>query len=549
MIRGSWEDEEDYYEQYDIDTTLTSGRNNRRMSKTTRNLLTPQVDGLVQGPMRHRGLNKETTTKYDARFKVGKNTLTDATEIQTCVFPYSNEEGSIVAQKIKNCDVILNEDGDKVREKDFYSTGSMNKGLLFGQDKFKPNPKMSITITEGEEDAMACYQLSGNFPAVSLKNGASAAEKDVRENYEYLNGFKEVYIAFDSDDVGRAAAKKVAEMFPAKCKIVDFGAYKDANNLLIQEGNGAVGKYKNIFYNSKEIKTEGILTSQALKDIALSQSEPIKSYPYPWKGLNNMTLGFRLGEYSLWVAEQKVGKTTTLRETIMGALASSEDIKVGAVLLEDTLEKNVKAFVSLQANKPLHLKQQGDEYTDQDKEEYEKNVEDFTWDRIAIIDKSYCKSTGDMINKIKELVHAMDCNYIIVDNIITMVRMAGGGQDERQAMNSLNHELVTLAEDANVHIAAVTHLNREGNIQGSSDLEKAAHLVVRLERDKEAGTVELRNQTHLHVAENRFTGYTGEACVLQYDPETGRQFEFEDEPVGSFSSEDEGITDLSDRFK
>ena len=60
-----------------------------------------------------------------------------------------------------------------------------------------------------------------------------------------------------------------------------------------------------------------------------------------------------------------------------------------------------------------------------------------------------------------------------------------------------------------------------------------ANVVFSLERDQKNPDPVIRNTTNILVEKNRFSGDTGPACSLTFDPETGRlkekDFEFEDE--------------------
>jgi hypothetical protein len=42
---------------------------------------------------------------------------------------------------------------------------------------------------------------------------------------------------------------------------------------------------------------------------------------------------------------------------------------------------------------------------------------------------------------------------------------------------------------------------------------------------------EERHQTKIAVAKNRYNGYTGPACVLKYDMDTGRMVEMQEETL------------------
>jgi len=82
----------------------------------------------------------------------------------------------------------------KIRKlpKDFALEGSFDETGLFGEQLFNKGGKY-ITITEGECDAMAAYELLGSkWAAVSIKRGASGAERDVKDSLEFLESFDNI---------------------------------------------------------------------------------------------------------------------------------------------------------------------------------------------------------------------------------------------------------------------------------------------------------------------------------------------------------------------
>ena len=101
--------------------------------------------------------------------------------------------------------------GTKIRKqnKEFAWTGSSKEVGLFGENLFKAGGKF-ITLTEGECDAMAAYELMGSkWPVVSIKSGAQGGVRDVKQSLEYLESFDSVVINFDNDKHGKEAAQAV----------------------------------------------------------------------------------------------------------------------------------------------------------------------------------------------------------------------------------------------------------------------------------------------------------------------------------------------------
>lgn len=140
---------------------------------------------------------------------------------------------------------------------------------LFGQNAFPAGSNKSITLTEGECDAMAAFQMSGSrFPCVSVRNGAQGATRDVADNFEYLNSFDEIVIVFDRDEPkvdpqtgtvrypGQEAAVAVAGMFPVgKCRILTLSEGKDPNDYLRKDMGR---KYVDEWYKAPRYTPSGL---------------------------------------------------------------------------------------------------------------------------------------------------------------------------------------------------------------------------------------------------------------------------------------------------
>ena len=99
-----------------------------------------------------------------------------------------------------------------LQEKTFKCSGDVSP-QLFGMDKFDAGSRDSITITEGEFDAMSIYQTTkGDTAGISVRS-ASSAKKDISENYDYVNSFNKIILAFDMDGPGQDAKEQVKSLF------------------------------------------------------------------------------------------------------------------------------------------------------------------------------------------------------------------------------------------------------------------------------------------------------------------------------------------------
>jgi twinkle protein len=127
------------------------------------------------------------------------------------------------------------------------------KLIFYNLNAIKDAEIDSIVITEGEIDALA-YIESDVTNVMSVPNGAQTG----KNNLQYLNNcwewfdpevrkkrglkaLKKIVLAVDNDEAGISLRNEFVRRFGAGlCYFVDFGEYKDANELLIEKGKVAV---------------------------------------------------------------------------------------------------------------------------------------------------------------------------------------------------------------------------------------------------------------------------------------------------------------------
>jgi len=180
-------------------------------------------------------------------------------------FPYADADGKVIAAKVRS-----------MEEKTFSIQGDWKHATLFGQSKFTPGGR-AITITEGEFDALAVFQLTGSrFPVVSIRNGAQSALKDCRASYEYLDSFEKIVICFDNDEPGKEASKEVAELFGAKAHIFKpkKEGLKDACDYLAK---GLNKEFVETWWDAEKYVPDGIVSGSTLWDMVNQAEEKAES--------------------------------------------------------------------------------------------------------------------------------------------------------------------------------------------------------------------------------------------------------------------------------
>ena len=436
-------------------------------------------------------------------------------------------------------------DGDGVRTaikqrsvptKVFSIMGDFGRATLFGQHLFHSGGK-AITITEGELDALAAFQMQGSiYPTVSIRNGAQAALKDCKAQYEWLNSFDSVVICFDGDEPGKKAAKEVAELFGQKAKIMQYkDGYKDACEYL---QSGANKEFINAWWKATPYIPDGIVNAADLWE-QISQPEPVAEAQYPWKGLNGLLYGIRPAELITVTAGSGLGKSQFLRE-ILYHLLKTTTWNIGGLFLEESTRKTARSIMSIHANKLLHLPDTPT--TEQElKEAFDATLGS---NRIYLFDHFGSSDVDNIGNRIRYMAKACDCRVVFLDHISIVVSGQDLG-DERKAIDNMMTKLRTLVQELNITLICVSHLKRPtGNqghedggsvslsqLRGSGAIAQLSDAVITLERNSMAENEAERHLTKVAVAKNRYNGETGPACKLQYNGYTGRMLETMEEAL------------------
>lgn len=445
----------------------------------------------------------------------------------THAYPYfSGDDTTPCAFKVRNVD-----------NKTFRVVGELKGAGLFGQQKYGNHQRNRIVITEGELDAIAANQMfGGKVPVVSLKGGAAAAGKDLKDSFQFLDGFEEIVLCFDADDAGKAGIDKAADVFAGKLRVMrlDPRTGKDACDYL---KTGETKAFTDLYWSASQYTPQGVLSSAELWE-KLNTERPDAIGHYPWAPINALTYGFRPTELITICAGSGLGKSSILREVVMH-IKKTTPHRIGCLFMEEAVERTAEGFMSVDLSTPVHLPTSS---VKRGTEEYKASFDRvFGDDQLMIMDASF--DTGatvdQVVSRVRFMAKALDCKVIILDHISILV---SGGQygDERKALDEIMTKLRTLTQDTGIVLFAVSHLKRpEGKghedgaatsiaqLRGSASIAQLSDFVIGLERNGQAEDETDRNTTHIRVLKNRFSGITGPAGHLLYDGDTGRLHEHE----------------------
>jgi twinkle protein len=445
------------------------------------------------------------------------------------IYPYHDSAGNLVAQKIRT-----------VEGKQFSWRGPSHNATFFGQNLF-PAKGRFITITEGELDAMAVYQMSGGKSAtVSIKGGAESALKEVKNNYQYLDSFDNIIVCFDGDAAGQKAAKKVAEILPPKkVKIVKMPKdCKDACEFLKQ---GKTSEFNSLWWKAEEYRPDDIVNYSDLWERVLDFSKNRTYIPTPWEGLNEKICGFREGQLVTFAAGTGMGKSAFLRAIIYHYLKTT-DVKIGAMFLEEVAEDTVVSMMSLEGG--LNLRKP-DVWKAQSESDLKHWFEESGANRrIELYDGFDFDDIDLLMDKIRYLNRARDCKIIILDHLTMVVDDA---ENSTQALNKLVADLKKIAVELGIIIVTACHLRKSQNaakqseeggrvtlddLKQSSSVKQLSDIVIGLERNGQSDDPSEANTTKIRVLKDRDFGSKGVAAAVVYDKDTTRLTEISLEDIG-----------------
>jgi twinkle protein len=426
--------------------------------------------------------------------------------------PYTDGAGKVLAYKRRR------------QDKKFDWVGSPKGTGLFGQNLAREGGRR-IVITEGEIDAMSVAQAMGlRWAAVSVRNGAAGARKDVAEQLVWLSTYETVVVLFDNDEPGQRAAAQVAELFePGKCAIAAL-PLKDANEMLVA---GRAQELVNACWEAKAYRPDGVVEMVDLIDEILKRPE--EGLAYPWQCANEKTHGQRKGEIVTWTAGSGIGKSQILRE-IAFDLHRRHGKKVGYIALEESKQHTTLAQVSLALNLPLHIPAVRALVSDDAIRAEAANTLTgmYAYDHFGSTELERIEPI------IRYFAKACGVEWIILDHLSIMISGNADQGDERKRIDSIMTSLATLVRELNIGLHLISHLRKsdgtpfeEGgrislaDLRGSGSIGQLSNLVLGLERDQQAEGDEA-NVTRIRVIKNRFTGETGPGGWLRYHVDTGR---------------------------
>lgn len=466
---------------------------------------------------KERNIMRITSAKYGVHTEVRGET-----DVISRYYP-SYRDGKIVGYK------------KRIVPKDFISIGSVKAtNELFGQSVFEAGQKY-LVITTGEEDAMSfadALRSTNNgveywTPCVSVTCGDGSIIKQFKANFEYINSFEKVVLAFDADESGQRYLEEAARLLsPGKAFIAKFpSGIKDASDLHKQ---GRTAELKQVFWKAVPFSRVDVLHLTQMWDDFESEDSNVKiPFPPAWSHLNEMMNGgMEKGEITVIGALTSIGKSTIVNNLVYNLIENTK-FKVGAMYLEGTKREVVRDLLSLDAGINLRVKDRNNlDLTDLKRRFFEGLARK---NQFVYVDHQGSISTSEIFDKLNYLAKAEGCDVIVIDPI-----QAGVNSSDNSAVIEFMDTLLKFAKETDTCVIAVSHMRKpsednphnvsEYHLMGSASINQIAFNTILISRDKMNEDPIKKSATKLQLVKCRRTGNTGEAGWLRYDYATTHMF-------------------------
>jgi len=312
--------------------------------------------------------------------------------------------------------------------------------IFYGIDHIKDTEH--CYIVEGEMDALSLTE-AGIYSVVSVPNGASKGNQKLQyfdNSYEYFENKKSIVIFTDNDAAGIALRNELARRLGHyRCKYIDAGQYKDANDILVQAGAKTL---LDTLKSAKQFPIEGVLDLEANWDNVINYSE---------HGIPNYSLGlaesdnyikFTLGEWSVMTGIPNSGKSD-ICDQICVNLSLMHDFRVAMFAPESyPYEGHIKRIANKinQTNCDVNLLNAS---------------KDFIKDHFYLVKIDLENLTlKAILDKFRELVFQKGINICVIDPWNMLDHSA---QRDFTYVGRMLSEITQFCQQTNTHLILVAH--------------------------------------------------------------------------------------------
>lgn len=346
---------------------------------------------------------------------------------------------------------------------------------LFGWQAI-PSTARTVTITEGEIDAMSAWVYG--YPALSVPFGGGSGEKQrwIEYDYDHLQRFDTIYLALDNDEPGQEAIDEIVKRLGReRCMVVRLPG-KDFNEAL--QGMIPQEDIDACYANAESMDPDKLVGVSSFADevhYMLDNPMETSGMPLPWDKAEYQ-LRLRPSETTIWTGWNGHGKSQ-----LLGYVATYSAIKLGAKFCIASMEmrggvtllRMVRQAAGL--GNPTHA--------------FAQRILDKMGERVWLFNELGDANLPEMLDAFRYAAKRYGVEHFVVDSLAKL----GMAEDDYNAQKKAINQLTGFAHEMNVHVHLVAH-PRKGfdetrppgkmDVRGGASLTDMADNVVTVWRNK-----------------------------------------------------------------
>lgn len=347
-------------------------------------------------------------------------------------------------------------------------TGTGCAPCLFGWQAID-NLTKAVVICEGEVDAMTWAQWG--FPALSVPFGAKNLDW-IDYEWENLEPFDDIYLAFDDDEAGREGLKDIVRRIGMhRCRIVELPC-KDANEWHVKNcpDESQVGE---VMARAKYIEPAQFTNltrfiAKAVEDLKGRDQDGLR-HPI-FDGL----LAFRPGETTIWSGYPGHGKSTLISQVMVWTVTMGHRVAIASMEMPIHRQLNIMAR-QFYARIPTE-------------EELTRFIH---WlnERAYILDLYGMVKASDLMNLMEYANKRYGCTVGVVDSLMKLDLSTEDYEAQRKALNEMT--LFAMVNRMHLHIVAHPRKSEKDtnelnmlDVRGSQDIIAQPDNVLLVQRNK-----------------------------------------------------------------
>tara|TARA_R100001039_G_scaffold38834_1_gene41966 strand:- start:1458 stop:3290 length:1833 start_codon:yes stop_codon:yes gene_type:complete len=346
---------------------------------------------------------------------------------------------------------------------------------LFGWQAIPANAR-TVTITEGEIDAMSATQ--SGYPALSVPFGGGAGEKQRWIEYEYdrLQRFDVIYLAMDNDEAGNEGTQEIIKRLGReRCMIVRLPS-KDWNECLMASIPDDV--MADCYANAESLDPDKLVGIDAFAEglhHLLDNPMETGGLGLPWDKAEHL-IRLRGSETTIWTGWNGHGKSQ-----LLGFIAVSSLIKervpfcIASMEMKPTISLLRMVRQAAGVGTPSHA--------------FADAILDAMRGNLWIYDQLDSADIIEMLSAFKYAAKRYSVKHFIVDSLAKL----GIGEEDYDGQKKAINALTNFAHEMDVHVHLVAH-PRKGmdedrppnkmDVRGGASLTDMADNVITVWRNK-----------------------------------------------------------------